>query len=42
MLHGQDIDGILKSGILYHNVRATRSYSAFFRDSEKIGNSPLN
>lgn len=42
MLQGQDIDGILKSGILYHNVRATRSYSAFFRDSEKIGNSPLN
>ncbi len=42
MLQGQDIDGILKSGILYHNVRATRSYSTFFRDSQKIGNSPLN
>ena len=42
MLQGQDIDGILKSGILYHNVRATRSNSIFFQLGQKIGNSPLN
>jgi 3-dehydroquinate synthase len=42
MLQGQDVDGILKSGIFYRNVRSARTHSTFFPVGQKIGNSPLN
>jgi 3-dehydroquinate synthase len=42
MLQEHDIDGILKSGILYHNVRSTRSYSPIYPAGQKISNPPLN
>ena len=38
----QDIDGILRSGILYQNVRSTRSHSQVLQAGPKISNPPLN